>query len=487
LLSYFDAPPTNGSPVCEDGYCTGSENYLTCPLDCDHDLVVVVEKSIADILGPSLMTYRWDLDKEGYLVRIEPWGPGTVEELKTFIFDQVYAYDVEGALLVGNLPTAWYEQISWGSYEEFPTDVFLQDGDATWVDADKNGIYDSHTELDLDIYVSRLPTLPQHEECESSEDFPECPIVYEHGGQFYASEVCIYKCPSGLIEQSWSPTEHPDVECCGTYFLKRYFDRVHNYRTYGSLVDRSAFVFIDDEWLVFVQPPFTLDSIYTTVHVTTTLADSTKAKYVEMLSGGGAEFVYQWMHSTPDFLFIDEGHVIQEIHRTQIGDSPHRPSSETFNLESSFMNMFNCEAVRFTIPNLGMAIAFQTDYGLAILGSTKAGGMNVPDEFHAALAWGTPWGESFRIWYNLRGRDDDEWYLGMVILGDPLLALSGDTASWMRSARPETEASELAVSLRQTMIDRSPTVGLDTFGEYKESNPQFFEDEEILPTLRQTQ
>lgn len=462
-------------PVCSDGECAASENYISCPTDCDHDLVVVVEEALAEILRPSLTMYLHDLDNAGYLGRIEPWTPGRAEELRSLLFEQVDTYGVEGALLVGNLPAAWYEQIAFDSYEEFPLDIFLQDRDAVWSDADDDGIYDAHSELELDIYVSRLQTLPQAEKCGSSAAFPSCPQVYQPGGAFYASKDCIYDCPSRFIWQNWAAHTEPDVECCGTYFLKRYFDRLHDYRTYGSLVDRSALVFVDDSWLTVAQP-FSLDTIYATVHVICELEETTLPNYVEMLTGGGAQFLYHWLHATPDNLYIyvdGRGHL---IHRTQIGWSPFLPVWATHNLESSFTNMFSCEAARFTIPNIGMAMTLQTDYGLAVIGSTKRGGIWNPDEFHTNLAHGTPWGESFRLWYNNFGKDYDDWHSGIVLLGDPLLILSGDMPAAKEIGQQEDWTPEEIEALRQTIIRMPQTDELDTFEEYRELNPQFFDN-----------
>jgi len=58
---------------------------------------------------------------------------------------------------------------------------------------------------------------------------------------------------------------------------------------------------------------------------------------------------------------------------------------------------------------------------LAVTGSTKVGGNYYPLEFHRTLAVGSSWGNAFKSWYNYFGSSDDEWFLGMVILGDPAL------------------------------------------------------------------
>jgi hypothetical protein len=383
--------------VCGDGACAGVETQVTCPADCDCDVVVIVDEALASVLANSLRTYLTDLGAEGLRGTVESWAPGTVEELKSFIFARVDKYGAESVFLIGNMPAAWYEQTAFDQHEEFPMDLYLQDRDAVWGDADGDGTYDSHSDLDLDIYLSRLQTIPDPEECQSSPNFPTCPSTYEPGGALYASEACIEHCPSGFATRSGSP----DVDCCGPFFLKRYFDRLHQYRILGSLVNESALVFTDDTWNAWGQP-FYLDTLYSTVHVVKELSDTTKEKYVEMLCGEG------------------------------------------------------------------------TDFGLAIVGSTKAGGIWRPEILHLNLAQGVPWGEAYRLWYNNYGYTDDEWHLGMVLFGDPLLTLFGDVTGLMKLSQQEAPSSEDIEALRQSMIDRPQLEELDTFEEYRESNPEFF-------------
>ncbi|MBT8470698.1 MAG: hypothetical protein KJN97_18270, partial [Deltaproteobacteria bacterium] len=459
-----------GPPHCGDGACGDTETHVTCAADCNCDLVVIVEEALTKVLANRLFTYLDDLEAEGLRGSVQPWTPGTVEELKSFIFAQVDKCGAQGVFLIGNMPAAWYEQTAFDTDEEFPIDLYLQDRDAVWGDADGDGIYDTHSDLELDVYLSRLQTLPDPEECVSSSSFPTCPASYDPGAALYASEACIEHCPSGFVAQSWTPA----VECCGTFFLKRYFDRLHEYRTSGSLVNESAFVFTDDSWWTWGRP-FGLDSIYSTVDIVTELSETTREKYVEMLIGGGAEFVYHWIHATPDNLLIYVDDTCYPIHRTQIGWSPHLSPSLTYNFEASFVNMFSCEAARFTVPNIGMAMAFQTDFGLAILGSTKKGGIWNPDLLHANLARGLPWGEAYRLWYNNTGYTDDEWHLGMALLGDPSLTLTGDRTGLMKLDPERAHSPEYIEALRQSIIDRPQLEELDTFEEYREANPQFFD------------
>ena len=62
----------------------------------------------------------------------------------------------------------------------------------------------------------------------------------------------------------------------------------------------------------------------------------------------------------------------------------------------------------------------------------------------------------------------------MVLFGDPLLTLFGDVTGLMKLSQQEAPSSEDIEALRQSMIDRPQLEELDTFEEYRESNPEFF-------------
>lgn len=534
--------------VCADGYCSSQENLSVCPEDCDHDLVVIVEEAIADLVAPSLWMYLDDLDGAGYLARVEPWGPGTAEDLKAFIFHQMDAYGIEGALLVGNLPAAWYEQellcFTWDYtqdppvciqryHEELPTDIILQDRDAVWGDADHDGIYDSHPPLELDIFVSRLQTLPDPAKCIRTEEFPACiDGPYDPGNPFYASEECVRACPSRLAKQRWSDASI-DVECCGPYFLKRYFERAHDYRSHGSLVASSALLFLDDDW-AHLQGLFGLDAMYPSVAVIADPVDRTPGlihtttqigPYTDFLTERGAEYVYQMIHSGADTLYFytcgewtddcfeaepgsipecyapcssdedcgrlycDEDGVCQatprcvwrfseRIHRTSIGPKPdlgpyipRELGQLYYDLHCSFINMYDCQAARFTMPNLGMAFTVQASFGLAIVGSTKVGGMYDGTLFHQNLAMGTSWGEAFRLWYNESGSRSDLLTIGMGIMGDPLLTLPRGLPDLSESMERGLTSADIE---RLRYLEWRPIGPVDTFEDYKRANPQFF-------------
>jgi len=331
----------------------------------ERGFLIVVERSLDEPLKASLEQYAETMRLSQFEIYVEPWGPGTADELRALVFDYIDRHDIEGALLIGDLPAARYEQIGLeGEEEEFPTDLYLQDRDAIWVDQDGNGTFDFHTDLDLDIYTSRLIGTPSQ--------------------------------------------------------LQAYFARADYYRRVGPLVDTSAFIFIDDDWSgTNTSDALGLGELYSSVDVIQSTAESTRDAYLAKLNGDGAEFVYQKIHAYHYWVGIDEPDGQSKLFASDIVDQ---------NLKVSFVNMTNCFASRFTKDDTTLAEAYTvgTDYGLAIIGSTKEGHLTDPRGFHANLAQGMRWGEAYQAWYKVEGRWSDVWYAGVVLMGDPLLRLRGD-------------------------------------------------------------
>ncbi|MBW2586806.1 MAG: hypothetical protein JRD92_07675 [Deltaproteobacteria bacterium] len=144
-----------------------------------------------------------------------------------------------------------------------------------------------------------------------------------------------------------------------------------------------------------------------------------------------------------------------------------------YNVAGSFYNLFNCSAARFDNPNLAQVYTVGTDHGLAILGSTKVGSAQGSRVFHGGLAAGHSWGEAYRLWYNTKGKQNDEWHLGMVIMGDPLLRISPEmlSPSYAEATewRPPAELDQIMERIAEDSI-------LSTFEEYQERHPEFFDD-----------
>ncbi|MGB5546256.1 MAG: hypothetical protein WBM74_06765 [Polyangiales bacterium] len=384
----------------------------------ERDFLVVVESSLAEALQPSLARYAENMQIANIEVYVELFEPGTVEELRQLLFQYIDVQGIEGALLIGDLPAAWYEQTAFGYYEQFPIDLYLQDRHAIWIDEDEDGRFDGHSNLHLDIYTARL-----------------------HG-----------------------TTEE----------LVNYFARAYSYRWDGPLVDVSAFIFIDDDWSsARTEKAFHLEELYSNVDLRKEPFETTAEAYLEKMTGDGAEFVYQWMHASPRLVQFEHHPEGGSVTQTRVMRSQVRE----LNFKGSFYNLFNCSAARFTEEgNLARDYTVGTDYGLAAIGSTKTGAVARPHIFHGNLVIGRRWGEAYQIWYNEEGWKNDEWHLGIVIIGDPLLRLTGDLFPWgygdnTSAWTPPAEVEDIG----ETMERIAEETELGTYEEYRERNPQFFD------------
>ncbi len=376
--------------------------------------LLVVESEIYNTLEYSVNQYIDDLADEGSFVEVYIWQGGTASDLKSTIEMYYTENSIDGALLVGNLPTFWFEQNAFGRYEQFPCDLYFMDFDSTWRDDDNDGIVDYHSQLNLEIFVSRL---------------------------------------------------------AGTSIeLIRYFDKVHMFRKGQLIVDESAYIFKDNSWSDYKRgSSFGLGRIFDSVIISEKLNETVKSNYISALTTSGAEYVYQWIHSYPPLLAVEGNNSNEYIHTSDILSN---------NFKGLFYNLFNCSAARFTQDNLAMTYLLRTDYGLATIGSTKVGGNYYPKVFHNVLAENGTWGDAYKAWYNYYGVNDDKWFLGMIILGDPMLVVSREIQKGLQTMAvgivpPSVEEIE---ELGNKILEFGYDYTGDSFEEYKYQNPHFFND-----------
>jgi hypothetical protein len=378
-------------------------------------LLVIDEPLYLQIQSP-VEQYVADLRGEGCFVDILLWQGGSTSALKSILHDAHEQKLCGGAFLVGNFPAFWYEQYSFGRHEEFPCDLYFMDFEAEWSDNDSDGIFDAHTALNLDIFVSRIDGS--------------------------ADELCTY------------------------------FEKIHTYRTAAFPVEKCAYIFKDNDWENYERGSiFGLDEIYNTVVLSERSDVTIRSNYLSRLSTSGAEYVYQWIHAYPPILCIEE-EVDNDFEYVFISDVRGN------NLRGLFYNLFNCSASRFTESNIAMSYLMDTNYGLATIGSTKVGGNFYPKVFHYVLSGGGCWGEAYREWYNHFGVSNDEWFFGMIILGDPMLTVVKAPVKRLK-AEPLTVMppdEEQIEELKQKILRFTDDYGEGSFQEYTRANPQFFTD-----------
>ncbi len=363
-----------------------------------HNYLILVDRRLKGAIDDALEQYVTDVTAESGLVpAVRWWMPGDHVMMREIIADSrdnacVGPDDcLVGVFMIGDLPSAWYEQDSdFGGdigimHEEFPIELFFQDLDCQWTDADGDGMFDAHGDLDLELFSARLV-----------------------GGA------------DRIVE---------------------YFERLHDYRVNGTFFQpRNFFSFVDDDWngsnydgtpdKYTTSQTWGLADIYGDNYIRREWEDDTdKDDYLQVMTSGGAEFVYQWIHSSPQSIYFDDNFSVNPDNILAIDELT------GLGVSGSFFNLFDCSISRYTEPAGNMATEYvHSPFGLATIGSTKTGGIFNPDVLHGAMLAGEGVGEALRLWFNdtwLR-RDElglpdptfDDWWLGMMVQGDPMVLLN---------------------------------------------------------------
>lgn len=371
-----------------------SFSNLSIPVSMPSDgntVVVVVADYIATPLTAQLSQFQTDLTAEGWTVVTHSMSGGTAADLKGLLQGTP---DIEGAIFIGFLPCAWYEEDYWAP-EEFPCELFFMDMDGTWTDSDSDGLYDSHTgDVAPEIWLGRIDA---------------------HAADF-GSEY---------------------------QMLADYFNKNHLYRT-GSLAPPSrALTFIDDDWSSYSDCG--LNSIYgaSDVTVVNSPTQTTAENYLSRLSEG-YEFVHLMAHSCP------WGHTFKVP--SGMAGTVMAPEIAHVNPNTAFLQLFSCSNARWTETGcLGNWYLFGTDMGLLISGAAKTGSMLDFEEFYSPVASGSTFGEAFRDWWEYEAQggfssDQRAWFYGNALLGDPTLKPVGSSILNARVGYENSSTDVFAVS-----------------------------------------
>ncbi len=323
-------------------------------------VAVIVAAGIYPDIAPEIAQFCSDLVAAGYSPRVDTMRGSSAAALRTLLSSIA---SIRGAVLVGDLPVAWFEADWGGSHpEEFPCDIYYMDLDGTWLDSDADGLFDRHTgSIAPEIWVGRLYA----------------------GSLTWDSEVRL---------------------------LRRYFAKNHAYRTGGLTLPDRALCFIDNDWAG--SGDWGLGQVYPSV---TVIDDSrtTAAGWRSQLVTG-----YEWIqvasHSSAwgNTFRSDGSDYTGTVFNCEIYAL--RP-------QAHFYNLFCCSGARFIEENYSAGWeVFNDDWGLLAVGSTKTGSMLNTTYFYGCLGNNVSIGSAFQAWL-IQNQSNIDWHYGMVMIGDPSL------------------------------------------------------------------
>ncbi len=337
---------------------------------------VVVNKDLWNSVKGAVEGYVADVEKiEKKTVWLEKDKfneSNTCEELKADIKAQFTSGDLEGVVLIGDLPIASYnlheKDFFGGEFQTrgFPTDLFYMDMDGSW--SGSNGSYSGHSgNKEGEIWISRITAsvLENHFD-------DEVTMVNEYlarvKARMYGQDEIPFKYVIAGQNQSghWPSLENNNMGDLG-------YGQA-NTDTYGAASIGDAGV-----------------------------AKAWKESLVE-----GREYGFVYSHSSPTSHAIGFG----------ISDQV----SEEMNCR--FFNSFACSNALYTTANMcgGYALA---DKGLVCVGSTRTGSMypGTFPNYNSPLGNGDCFGEAFRKWFNKSGLSNPSWHYGMTLQGVGTLVL----------------------------------------------------------------
>lgn len=341
--------------------------------------LIITTPSLYESLYADMKTYAEDVHAiYGYGIILETVSDSTPEQLKSLII--YYQSNLCGVLFIGDLGEAFYEidnDYGEDGYKNWPCDLFFTDLDGQWSDNDMNGIYDTHTgNVAPEIYLARLSG---------------------RGLSSLGDEVTI---------------------------IKKQLKKSHDFWWKSSFnISDIALNYIDRDWENISDFLSTnLNPIYGPNNVESIKYDSTTvfspSDYINRLSQDYYGFTLLAAHSNPSLHHLTNGYVYL--------------SNIKYNLSGCYLfNLFCCSACNWTVNNsqcyLGGAYLFNNGATLAVIGSTKVGGMLGGKKLYSQLP-SKNIGVSFLYWWkqhcgNYHSSNIISWNYGMTILGDPTIRL----------------------------------------------------------------
>jgi hypothetical protein len=342
--------------------------------------LVVVESSLLAPLQAELIRYLDDLTIAGWEPILLSFSGGTPENLRGTLQTYWASDSIKGALLVGDLPQAWYEL-----YEDFdndgqpdnpwmvqfPCDLFYMDMTGDWYDGNLNGVYDTHlNDWQPEIFVGQLISSPIGNEVE---------------------------------------------------LLRNYFDKNHAFRTGQLYLPGLGLAYIDDDWSGGAgQWGAALAQACGLVEIVGEPDSTTAAGYLDHLDNGYYSILLA-AHSSPALHTLKEqgGQVWNQVYNWQITQT---------DPDAYFYNLFCCSGCRYNEDQyIGGCYLFADTYAQGVLGSTKTGSMLYFEDYYPWMEAGECVGEAFRRWFALHGQEPGSvmwsmsWFYGMSHLGDPTL------------------------------------------------------------------
>lgn len=311
----------------------------------------------------------------------------TPEEIKDIMILHYYNDEIEGAVLIGDVATAWYEianDFNQYGYADFPIDLFYMDLDGIWIDSNANGKYDIHQgHVNPEIFIGRINTSTM-----------------------------------GLLGSEEE-------------LLNKYLDRNHEYWQGNiDITGRIGLSYTDHDWINSFDLKSDIIYLYgPDKYAMMEYNDGvfSRSDYLDRLGMDTYGMVQFACHSSWNTHYL---HYEMPIYSAQIFHVP--PESLSYNL-------FNCSGCRWTAPTAndhgflgGVYVYNHGSNTLFAVGSAKTGSMLGFSHYYFSLGKANINGIAFlEWWWNYIGETHEFWeicwFYGMTIVGCPMIRLTTES------------------------------------------------------------
>jgi hypothetical protein len=353
---------------------------------------VIVNSGLYSHVQTAISNYVNDLQIiEGKTV----WLDGTsfdettdIETFKAVLIQHYNNNNLEGVVLVGDLPIAMYEleddvtatSSSGGGYKDFPCDLYFMDLNGNWLDNAHTGDWNGHAkdeyfdghegDRDAEIWVSRI----------IGNSVPAL------GGQISVTNDYFER-----VRERMQGRDPVPANCLsmGNSWEATWLNLGRNMA--------AALGYTENEKIIFNRP-----------------FDSSSIWKSELRKG--YEYVNVFEHSTPtSHAFIS----------SPFSNNDYIAMAENGGIANArFYNLFACSNARYTSPNFLGGLYAWGHNGLLAVGSTKTGSMDEFLNYNQELEDSKCFGEAFRLWFNATGINNLKTYYGMTLLGAGTLKLA---------------------------------------------------------------
>lgn len=374
--------------------------FVVCSTALAKEVAIVVNQDLQPFIQPQLNAYMLDLETQGYNTFLitcitDPDDP-SVDSPLTIRQDLItrQASGLEGAVLIGNVPAAWFEildDFELHMYLDFPTDVYYMDLNGSWTDSDGNGKWDWYTVGDMEIWISRIR-------------FPG------------ANEAML---------------------------INNYFNKAHHYKTKDVRLPQEALLIIDRDWNDYTNYYQNgMQKLYSSLKVVSGPGydDVTIDTYKQELTVS-REWTRTVTHANYNTHAIDDYfcYYIWPYKCYYYREDVTCQDIESIDPPCFFYDLAACNSCRFTVSSSYLGGSYMSGtYGIGILGATNTGGINFIDKIYSYLGSTQEANLGEALIYHLDHNDDlakqagiywntsweaywHHWFLGMTVLGDGTL------------------------------------------------------------------